>query len=75
MGPLTYSLGATGQRADSEYALANLKVGDEAGTPGSQANAMALNTQILCKNPDGSQSYYTIDPERSRPGALVLQPV
>ena len=71
----TYSLKATGQRADSEFAVATLQVGDSAGLVGSQANAMQNNTRVLCKNPDGSQSYYTIDAERSLPGAVVLKAV
>lgn len=71
----TYSLAATGRRADSLFAVANEKVGDTAGLIGSQQLAMAQNTQILCKNPDGSQSWYTLDAERSLPGAVVLKAV
>ena len=71
----TYSLSATGRRADSEFAVSNVKVGDSAGLAGSQQLAMSDNTQILCKNPDGSQSWYTIDAERSLPGAIVLKAV
>ena len=71
----TYSLAATGQRADSLYAIASVKVGDTAGLIGGQQSAMAANAQILCKNPDGSQSYYTLDAERSLPGAVVLKAV
>lgn len=72
---MTYSLGATGQRADSEFVVNNIKIGDAAGLIGSQQNAMQNNTQVLCKNPDGSQSYYMIDAERSLPGAVVLKAV
>ena len=37
---------------------------------------MMTNDYILCKNPDGSQSYYVIDAERSIPGvSLVMRPV
>jgi len=36
---------------------------------------MRTGTHVLCKNPDGSQSYYKIDSELSRPGALVLRPI
>jgi hypothetical protein len=68
----TYSLAATGQRADNEFALRIIKVGDSAGCTGSQQNAMAVGTQVLCKNPDGSKTWYTIDPSRSKPGAIVL---
>ena len=37
--------------------------------------AMAQGTQILCKNPDGSQSWYTIDAERSSATDVVLKAV
>lgn len=73
--PETYSLGATGQRSGGPFAVNNVKIGDSAGLSGSQANAMRNGTPILCKNPDGSQSYYTIDASRSTPGNIVLLPV
>lgn len=71
----TYSLAATGRRADSPFVVNNVKIGDSAGLAGSQQLAMSGNSQILCKNPDGSQSFYTIDAERSLPGAVVLKAV
>jgi len=71
----TYSLGATGRRADSPFVVNNIKIGDSAGRAGSQQLAMSDNSQILCRNPDGSQSWYTIDAERSLPGAVVLKAV
>ena len=72
----TYSLKATGQRADSDYAVSNVKVGDSVSQSwGDQQNAMQNNMQVLCKNPDGSQSWYTIDAERSTPSAIVLKAV
>lgn len=71
----TYSLAATGRLSGSLFAVATEKVGDSAGLVGSQQRAMAQNSQVLCKNPDGSQSYYTIDAERSLPGAVVLKAV
>ena len=71
----TYSLSVTGQRADQQFAASTLKVGDTVGPDNLHMQSMRLNTQILCKNPDGSQSYYTIDAERSLPGALVMKAV
>ena len=71
----TYSLGVTGKRADQDFAVSTLKVGDTVGPDNLHAQSMQLNTQILCKNPDGSQSWYTIDAERSLPGALVMKAV
>ena len=68
----TYSLGATGRRADSPFVLNNIKIGDSAGLAGSQQLAMRTGVQVLCKNPDGSQSYYTFDAERSLPGGPVV---
>lgn len=72
----TFSLSATGRRADQTPAVTNfVKVGDTAGLAGSQAYAMRNGTPIQCKNPDGSISWYTIDAERSLPGAIVLKAV
>lgn len=72
----TYSLAATGRRADQTPAVTEfVDIGDSAGTVGAQENAMRNGTPILCKNPDGSQSWYKIDAERSRPGAIVLRAV
>lgn len=72
---MTYSLAATGQPAGSLFAVASLQVGDAAGRLGSQQLAMKNNTQVLCKNPDGSQSWYTLDAERSTPANIVLKAV
>lgn len=72
----TYSLAATGRPADqTPNVVNNVKIGDTAGLVGSQQLAMSTGAQILCKNPDGSQSWYTIDAERSLPGAVVLKEV
>ena len=76
----TYSLSLTGINAGTRYAPASLQVGDTdaAGNAigkvaAAQAGVMSRGNQVLCKNPDGSQSYYTIDPVRSIPGvSLVL---
>jgi hypothetical protein len=80
----TYSQSVTGINAGARYnTAATLKVGDTdiAGdnilnyAPNIQGNT-SDNGYILCKNPDGSQSYYRIDAERSIPGvSLVMIPV
>ncbi len=75
----TYSQSVTGLNAGTRYAPASLKVSD------SDAAGNAINThgrswqgpmrrgnQVLCKNPDGSQSWYTIDAERSIPGVSLV---
>ena len=69
----TYSLAATGRRADSLFAISEIDIGDTAGQSRSQAHAMTLNTQVLCKNADGSKSWYTIDAERSTATNVVLK--
>lgn len=72
----TYSLAIKGQRSDAAPSpVQNVVIGDSGAQAGSQANAMQLGTQVLCKNPDGSQSWYTFDAERSTPAKPVLRPV
>ena len=72
----TYSLAIKGQRADAlPSPVQNVVIGDSGAQIGSQKNAMQLGTQILCKNPDGSQSWYTLDAERSTAANPVLRPV
>ena len=71
---MTYSLAATGRRADeTPFAVNTVKIGDAAGLVPSQNYAMQTGAPVLCKNPDGSESWYTIDAERSLPGAVVLK--
>jgi hypothetical protein len=73
---MTYSLKATGKRADeTPFEVSNVQIGDVAGLVGSQQLAMQQNTRVLCKNPDGSQTYYTIDAERSTPANIVMKAV
>ena len=72
----TYSIAALGQRADSlPNAVQTVTIGDSAARAGGQQYAMMLGTQVLCKNPDGSKSWYTLDAERSTPSYPVLKPV
>jgi hypothetical protein len=78
----TYSQSITGINANARYnAPATIQVGDSdiAGNvnqkwaPDTAGALTARNNYILCKNPDGSQSYYRIDAERTIPGvSLVL---
>jgi hypothetical protein len=80
---MTYSLGLTAINAGSRYTPLTLQVSDvdtasdQMGTFGpSQQSNFRTGAQILCKNPDGSQSYYVIDAERSIPGvSIVMRPV
>lgn len=79
----TYSQAVTGVNANAMYnAPKTVQVGDvdAAGNDvGSSARArdgaMMRGAQILCKNPDGSQSWYTIDAERSLRGQTIMRPV
>ena len=72
---MTYSLGLTGIRADSQFGVATVDVGDAALAGSSHNYVMSQNTQVLCENPDGSQSWYTLDAERTTANAIVLKPV
>ena len=80
----TYSQGVTGINAGSRYTAKAVQVGDVTiiandvlgNMAAAQAGAMSQGVQVLCKNADGSQSWYTIDAERSIPGvSLVMRPV
>lgn len=80
----TYSQSVTGINAGARYgASVTIAVGDTDiagnainGQARSWQGPMSRNDYILCKNPDGSQSYYQIDAERSIPGvSLVMRPV
>lgn len=79
----TYSQSVTGLNANTRYTPKSLQVADTdaagnvavAGV-GAEQGVMSRGNQILCKNPDGSQSWYTIDAERSVPGvSLVMRAV
>ena len=81
----TFSQSITGINAGARYNTAKIvQVGDldaagnalNTGGLGAVQGSMMRGNQILCKNPDGSQTYYTIDAERSIPGvSLVMRPV
>lgn len=81
----TYSLGLTGLRAGYQTSTKIVQVGDSAARVsnmsappdigGGPQLAMRQNTQVLCKNPDGSQTYYTYDAERSTPGNIIMKAV
>ena len=79
----TYSLAATGLRADYKFAAKPVTAPDSAaeginaaiGQWGGAQQTMMTGAQVLCKNADGSQSWYTYDAERSTPGNLVLKAV
>lgn len=82
----TYSQSLTGINAGTRYTAKAVQVGDadaagnalnsNASRAAAEQGSMARGNQILCKNADGSQSWYTIDAERSIPGvSLVMRPV
>ena len=82
----TFSQSLTGVSANARYnAPKTVQVGDldaagnalnSIGDAGAQQGSTMRGNQILCKNPDGSQSWYTIDAERSVPGvSLVMRAV
>lgn len=75
----TYSQGITGQNAGSRFTAASIRVGDtdlsgdvqSSYAPAVQGNCRD-NDYVLCKNPDGSESYYRIDAERTIPGVSLV---
>ena len=69
---MTYSLSVTGVNANQNGTVKLLTLSDAQGTSGGQQAAMAQGTYFLCKNPDGSQSFYRLDAERSTPSNPVL---
>lgn len=82
---MTYSQSLTGITAGTCYTPATVKIGD-ADIAGNALNGLsAVRAQqgvmlrgdyVLCQNPDGSQSYYRMDAERTIPGvSLVMIPV
>ena len=73
---MTYSLAISGT-TNGPFAPKTLTLDDaNGGTLGAQEQSMMTNRQVLCKNPDGSQSYYTIDASRYTPGGTpVMQRV
>jgi hypothetical protein len=83
---VTYSLAVTGINANQNKVgitvrpsvtgnVQYLTLPDTAGLIGGQQNAMATGAQLLCQNPDGSQSWYVLDAERSTPTLPVLRKV
>ncbi len=71
----TYSLATVGRNANSPFTVTPISLPDSAGRLGSEALAMRNNSQLLCKKPDGSQAWFTIDAERSTPGNVVMKAV
>lgn len=68
----TYSLAVTGAAANNPPQIKSITLPDDSALAGGMQVAMRLGTQLLCKNPDGSQSWYTLDPYRSTPTNPVL---
>lgn len=73
----TYSLNIDGFPAEQANTLAkpNYTLPDSGARPGSQLLAMQQGKQLLVQNPDGSQSWYTLDAERSTAANPVLRRV
>ena len=59
----TYSVSVTASDLGNPQQPRVITIGDSGGFCHTQRlQSMRENTPILCKNPDGSQSWYTIDP-------------
>lgn len=73
----TYSQAITGIPAEQAFATKpHLTLPDSAcQRVTSMHQSMRLGQQILCQNPDGSQSWYTLDSERSTNANPVLRRV
>ena len=75
MATETYSLSATGALTGAPFVVSNVKIGDTAGLVPTQQLAMRQGNPIMCKNPDGSLQWYTLDAERSTAAQVVLKPM
>lgn len=75
---MTYSMSVTAMNAGSPFHAKTLTLsdtdstGDVVSTIGGQQGTMSDGDMVLCKNPDGSQSYYRFDPVRSVPGGSLV---
>ena len=69
---MTYSLSITGVNANQSGTVKLVTLSDANARAGGQQLAMAQGTYFLCKNPDGSSTYYRLDAERSTPSIPVL---
>ena len=73
----TYSIAQKGYLAEDTMlsALPRYTLPDSSATPGGMQNAMQNGKQVLVQQPDGSQAWFTLDPERSTPANPVLRRV
>lgn len=75
---MTYSLSVTAMSGGSPFQAKTLTLsdtdatGDVVSTIGGQQGTMSDGDMVLCRNPDGSQSYYRIDPIRSVAGGSLV---
>jgi hypothetical protein len=69
---MTYSLAVTGVKSHHMPFTKTVILSDTQARPGGMAAAMQAGTTFLCQNPDGSQSLYRLDAERSTPANPVL---
>jgi hypothetical protein len=67
---MTYSLASVCVLASDQFPATGgqPQLPDANALTGGQQNAMRNGTQVLCKMPDGSLKYCTIDPTRWVPG-------
>lgn len=81
----TYSIGTTGLESNFVTPTKRQTIPDAfvpasgttitTATAGGMLGAMAQNTPLLCKGPDGSFKWFTLDAERSTPAVPVLKAV
>ena len=72
----TYSIAATASHGASIFAAKTHILPDSASQAGHVNYLGQRGSQILCKKPDGSLAWFTIDTSRSLPGgSIVILPV
>ena len=75
---MTYSIGTTGLRADSQFTPKLVDIpdtsmdGNASATTGGMQGTMRSGDLILCQGPDGGQHWYKFDAERSTLANPVL---
>ncbi len=78
----TYSLAVNGLRANTPFTSNKTVTAPDSACQGAQNSnpngfqyTAMTNGQMLCKNADGSKSWYTLDAERSLPGTPIFKAV
>ena len=71
----SYGVAPIGQEASQTLGKARVQISDANAPFSAQQNLLMTGQSFLCQNPDGSQSNYVLDAERSTPTSPVLRKV